>query len=154
MSPTTAANSFPGRTDSRRNRSRARLRATVSTQPPGLSGTPSRGHARNASAKASWTASSATVRSPDHRASAATAGPHSRRKTPSRLTIRGLEPRHSGQLADLDGGGGNHRREFDGVVAVSGRQQIEPGGDLGGLRERPVGEQYLAIADPHGGRRR
>jgi hypothetical protein len=34
-----------------------------------------------ASANASWTASSATVRSPDQRASAATAGPRSRRKT-------------------------------------------------------------------------
>ena len=87
LSPTTAASSFPRLEDSRRSRSSARLRATVRIHPPALSGIPSRGQARNASAKASWTASSATVRSPDQRASAATAGPHSRRKTPSRLVI-------------------------------------------------------------------
>ncbi|SHS64425.1 Uncharacterised protein [Mycobacteroides abscessus subsp. abscessus] len=83
MSSTTAASSFPGRRVSRRNRSRARFRAAVNNQPPGVSGMPSRGQVRSASAHASWTASSATVRSPDHRAMAATVGPHSRRKTPS-----------------------------------------------------------------------
>ena len=100
----TAANSFPGRAVSRRSRSRARLRATVTSHPPGLSGTPSRCQVRSASAQASWTASSAMVRSPDHRASAATAGPHSRRKTPSRLRIYSAETPASCRTSTAEAG--------------------------------------------------
>ena len=42
----------------------ARLRATVISQPPGLSGTPSAGQRSSASASASWAQSSASVQSP------------------------------------------------------------------------------------------
>src|SRR6185437_2866484 len=129
---TTAASSFPGLADSRRSRSRARLRAAVTIQPDGLAGTPSRGHVRNASVNASWTASSATERSPDHRASAATAGPHSRRKTPSRLaTRRLLEPGDTLELAQLDCRRGNHRCDLDGLVAVVAVDDVVAVGHFG-----------------------
>jgi hypothetical protein len=49
---------------SRRSRSIARLRAVVTSQPPGLSGVPSRGQRSAAMANASWTASSARSKSP------------------------------------------------------------------------------------------
>jgi hypothetical protein len=42
----------------------ARFRATVCSQPPGLPGTPSRGHRSSAAAIASWAQSSARVQSP------------------------------------------------------------------------------------------
>ncbi len=59
-------------TDARRKVSIARLRATVMSQPPGLSGTPSAGQRRKASARASWAQSSASVQSPVTRIRAAT----------------------------------------------------------------------------------
>ncbi|SLJ82574.1 Uncharacterised protein [Mycobacteroides abscessus subsp. abscessus] len=64
---------------SRRNRSSARLRATVVIQAPGLAGVPRAGQVRNASAKASCTASSAAAISPTSRATVARARPNSAR---------------------------------------------------------------------------
>ena len=71
------------RVDSRRRRSIARLRAVVKIQPAGDGGTPAVGQVRTAVTNASWTASSATSRSPKRRARVATARPESRRKTSS-----------------------------------------------------------------------
>jgi hypothetical protein len=64
---------------SRRRRSIARRRAVVMIQPAGLGGRPVSGQRRTASANASWTASSATSRSPKARASTDTARPNSSR---------------------------------------------------------------------------
>ena len=142
MSSTTAASSFPGRDGFATQSIATRLRATVTIQPPGLSGTPSRGQVRSASAKASWTASSATVRSPDQRASAATAGPHSRRKTPSRLVIqRRYSPETPASWRTSTADGRDHRRDLDRLVAVAGTQEVEAVGDFGTLDVRAVGER-------------
>ena len=67
--------SRPYRDDSRRSRSRALFRAVVVIQPPGLGGTPVAGHRSTATAKASWTASSARSISPKRRTRVATARP-------------------------------------------------------------------------------
>lgn len=57
----------------------ARLRAVVVIQAPGLSGMPRSGHVSRAAANASWTASSASSKSPRTRMRVATARPCSRR---------------------------------------------------------------------------
>src|SRR6266487_3505897 len=62
-------------------RSIARLRAAVMIQAPGFRGLPSRGQRSSAVANASWTASSASSRSPMARVRMPTAFPHSSRKT-------------------------------------------------------------------------
>lgn len=58
----------------------ARFRAVVVIQPPGFGGSPPAGHFRNASANASWTASSARSMSPKIRIRVATERPDSSRK--------------------------------------------------------------------------
>ena len=69
------------RTASRRWRSTARLPAVVMIQPAGLGGRPVRGQRSTATAKASWTASSARSMSPRRRTRTATARAYSRRNT-------------------------------------------------------------------------
>ena len=68
----------------------ARFRAVVTIQPAGLSGTPSVGHRCTAAAKASWTASSASVMSPNMRISVATAWPCASRNARSTSSIHRL----------------------------------------------------------------
>ena len=70
----------------------ARLRAVVMIQPAGLGGSPSCGHRRVATAKASWTASSATSMSPKTRTRTATARPYSSRKTRSTSAAPAIRP--------------------------------------------------------------
>ena len=59
----------------------ARLRAVITSHPPGFGGTPSRGHRSAATANASWAASSARSKSPRKPTSDASTRPHSSRKT-------------------------------------------------------------------------
>ena len=65
----------------RRSRSIAALRAVRTSQPAGLSGTPSRGQRAAAVANASWTTSSARSKSRRYPTSEARTRPHSSRKT-------------------------------------------------------------------------
>ena len=74
-----AAWCLASRWDSRRIRSIARLPAVVVSQPPGLGGTPSRGHRSTAARSASPAASSAMSMSPKRRTSEATIRPYSSR---------------------------------------------------------------------------
>src|SRR3984885_109356 len=77
----TAADSRPDLVDSRRSRSSALFLAVVTIQPPGVGGRPSDGQRSTATAKASWTASSARSMSPKTRTRVATARPELSRKT-------------------------------------------------------------------------
>ncbi len=88
----TASASLPGRVDSRRSRSSALCRAVVTIQPPGLGGRPSDGQRSTATAKASWTASSARSMSPKTRARVATARPELSRKTRATTLAPGALP--------------------------------------------------------------
>src|SRR5438034_757674 len=72
-----AAWCLASRCDSRRSQSIALRVAVVASQPPGLGGTPSRGHRSVAATNASAVASSATSRSPKRRARPATTRAHS-----------------------------------------------------------------------------
>src|SRR5205823_12611551 len=72
-----AAWCLASRCDSRRSQSIALRVAVVASQPPGLGGTPSRGHRSAAATNASAVASSATSRSPKRRARPATIRAHS-----------------------------------------------------------------------------
>jgi hypothetical protein len=134
----------------RRSTSIARLRATVMSQPPGLAGTPSAGQRSTASAIASWAQSSASVQSPVTRIRAA--------------TILGYES--AAAAAD----------RLDGHTVPNGRSSSRPPRAIGwaratsiassrsahledvvahdhllGLRERAVGDQQFAVADPYRG---
>src|SRR5215211_1159709 len=147
--------------DSRRRRSRAWLRAVVVIQPPGLGGTPSHGHLPRATAKASWTASSARSMSPKTRIRAASDRPDSSRKI--RPTSAGSSPAaasptpsglESRKRTDLDrhlDGSGDPRRPGERGVQVLGLDDVEAAQVLLGLHERPVGGHHLAACHAHHG---
>src|SRR6266508_5581838 len=148
--------------DSRRRRSMARLRAVVVIQPPGLGGSPPRGHLRKAMANASCTASSARSMSPKARMRAATDRPDSSRKiqpisassslgaaSGSRtLSGVGVIPERT-DLDRLPGGGGRLRRPGERSVEILRLDGVEAAEMLLRLRERAVGRQHLAIRHPH-----
>src|ERR671910_259723 len=159
---TSPSNSRPR--DSRRRRSRARLRAVVVIQPPGLGGSPSRGHLRKATANASCTASSATSMSPKARMRTATDRPDSSRKirpisassslgaASGSRTLLGVGP--IPERTDLDrlpDGVGGLRRPGERSVEILGLDDVEAAEMLLRLHERAVGCQHLAIRHPHDG---
>ena len=82
-----ASSSFGARRASRRSRSSALLRATVVSQAPGLSGTPSRRHESAATTTASCSASSARSMSPVRRMRVASTWPPSIRMISSSGSI-------------------------------------------------------------------
>src|SRR5215218_8426485 len=149
--------------DSRRRRSMAWLRAVVMIQPPGLGGTPSPGHLPRATAKASWTASSARSRSPKAPIRAASDRPDSSRKirptsAPSSLvaaspspTLSGLEARERPHLDRHLDGTGDPRRPTERGIQVLGLDDVEATEVLLGLHEGAVGGQHLAVGHPHHG---
>src|SRR5713101_3604367 len=142
----------------RRRLSIARFRAVVTIHPAGLGGIPSVRHRSFATTNASWTASSASVRSPKRRTSVATAWPYTSRNTLSTpgasrwaATI-GVTPsgaRHLEKWPDFDRlvdalhdlAGPSQRR-----VKVVGVDDVEPADVLLRLNERPVGHDQVAIA--------
>src|SRR6266480_945283 len=142
----------------RRRLSIARFRAVVTIHPAGLGGIPSLCHRSFATTNASWTASSASVRSPKRRTSVATAWPYTSRNTLSTpgasrwaATI-GVTPsgaRHLEKWPDFDRlvdalhdlAGPSQRR-----VKVVGVDDVEPADVLLRLNERPVGDGQVAIA--------
>src|SRR5215211_4866620 len=150
--------------DSRRRRSRAWLRAVVVIQPPGLGGTPSHGHLPRATAKASWTASSARSMSPKARIRAASDRPDSSRKirptsagsspaaaSPS-STPSGLESRERTDLDRHLDGPGDPRRPTERDIQVLGLDDVEAAQVFLGLHEGAVGGHHLAARHPyHGG---
>src|SRR5215217_3762400 len=149
--------------DSRRRRSMAWWRAVVVIQPPGLGGTPSPGHLPRATAKASWTASSARSMSPKARIRAASDRPDSSRKirptsagsspaaaSPS-PTPSGLESRKRTDLDRHLDGTGDPRRPGERGVQVLGLDDVEAAQVLLGLHERPVGGHHLAACHAHHG---
>src|SRR4051812_46279811 len=151
------------REDSRRRRSIARRRAVVMIQPAGLGGTPSAGQRAEATANASWTASSATSMSPKTRTRTATARPYSSRKTRSTSVTpvrRGAEARSRlvRERPHLDWQRRRRRRPAppcDGGVEVGRADDREAAQVLLALGERAVGHQDVAALDPqHRGRRR
>src|SRR5215211_4513009 len=149
--------------DSRRRRSMAWLRAVVVIQPPGLGGTPSRGHLPRATAKASCTASSATSMSPKARIRAASDRPDSSRKIRPTSALSSLmaalpSPTPSGlearERTDLDrhlDGPGDLRRPTKRGIQVLGLDDVEATQVLLGLHEGAVGGQHLAVGHPHHG---
>src|SRR5437764_15433918 len=89
----------------------ARLRAVVVIQAPGLGGRPDTGHRSSATAKASWTASSAMSMSPKRRTRVATLRPDSARKiaamsTDGRALFAGVVPERPDLDRSLAGHGG------------------------------------------------
>src|SRR5215211_216297 len=149
--------------DSRRRRSMAWLRAVVVIQPPGLGGTPSRGHLPRATAKASWTASSARSMSPKTPIRAASDRPDSSRKirptSPSSSLMAALpSPTPSGlearERTDLDrhlDGPGDLRRPTKRGIQVLGLDDVEATQVLLGLHEGAVGGHHLAARHTHDG---
>src|SRR5215217_9758947 len=149
--------------DSRRRRSMAWWRAVVVIQPPGLGGTPSPGHLRRATAKASWTASSARSRSPKTPIRAASDRPDSSRKirptsSPSSLTAAspsptpsGLEARERPNLDRRPDGPGDPRRPAKRGIQVLGLDDVEATEVFLGLHEGAVGGHHLAVCHPHHG---
>src|SRR3984957_13504890 len=170
----TAAASRPDRVDSRRSRSSALFLAVVTIQPPGLGGRPSDGHRSTATAKASWTASSARSMSPKTRTRVATARPELSRKTratslpaltravtaaseaagsgpdivcsaPSARRLLGVG--HVLERADLDWPAARLRAPaggLKGLVQVGGLDHPEAADLLLALGERAVGSDDLA----------
>src|SRR5215207_6786473 len=149
--------------DSRRRRSMAWWRAVVVIQPPGLGGTPSRGHLPRATAKASCTASSATSMSPKARIRAASDRPDSSRKiratsAPSILVAASPWPTPSGlesrERTDLDrhlDGTGDPRRPGERAIEVLGLNDVETAEVFLELHEGAVGGHHLAACHPHHG---
>src|SRR5215218_4378439 len=137
------------RVRSRRMRLMARLRAVVTSQAPGLAGTPSWGHRSAAIAKASWVASSARSKSPRKPISAARTRPQWSRKTSSRVVT------NTSRWADLDGatqaGRWDPRGQLDRRIQIVGLQDSVAADRLLDLDERAVGGQRLAVLHPHGG---
>src|SRR6185437_2390349 len=135
-------------------------------QPAGLGGAPSCGQRAAATAKASWTASSARSISPKERTRTATARPYCSRKTCSIAeAVRGSDsvmrsealrlvhewahldrqPDHLGELAT----------PLQRAVEVGRLDDGEPAQVLLAFGERAVGHQDLAVLAPqHGGRAR
>src|SRR5207302_7012915 len=119
---------------SRRSRSMARLRAVVVIQAPGFGGRPAAGHRSTATAKASWTASSAMSMSPKRRTRVATLRPDSARKIAAMSTPAGgrarslsgrglvLEGTHLDRRLAGHGGPGGQRQ---GLVEVGGGDDPE-----------------------------
>src|SRR5918993_3752450 len=141
--------------DSRRRRSMAWLRAAVVIQPPGLGGTPSRGHLPRATAKASWTASSARSMSPNAWIRAASDRPDSSRKirptsSPS-STLSGLESRERTDLDRHLDGFGDPGGPGERGVQVLGLDDVEAAEVFLGLHEGAVGGDNLAACHPHDG---
>src|SRR5690349_10464810 len=101
-----------------------RRRAVVMIQPAGLGGRPLSGQRLTASAKASWTASSAASMSPKTRTRTATARPYSARKT--RSISAG-----PGNGADLD-------RQSAGLGLLAG--PAERGVEVGRLDQREAAD--------------
>src|SRR5687768_6829111 len=135
-------------TFSRRMRSMARLRAVVTTQAPGVCGSPSRGQRSRAVANASCTASSASSRSPRTRVRMPTARPHSSRKTRSTSCCM---PSLLQNRSDLDCSGGtrcrDERCEPDRLVEVGKLREEDAADDLLRLGERAVRDDALAVAN-------
>src|SRR3984893_1421869 len=149
---------------SRRRRSIARLRAVVMIQPAGLGGTPMDGQRCTATAKASWTASSARSMSPKTRRSTATARPYCSRNICS-ISPRGAATSPSGlfevilERPDLDRGGarnGGLCGPGEGSVEVGDLDDPEAPDMLLALGEGTVGGEHVAVLhfdDRCGGRR-
>src|SRR5438270_3387456 len=137
---------------SRRMRSIARLRAVVMIQPAGLGGTPVDGQRCTATAKASWTASSARSMSPKTRMRTATARPYCSRN------VWSISPRCAGTPAsgldvflerpDLDRGGARHSGlggPREGGIEIGGRDDPEAADVFLALGEGTVGGEHVAI---------
>src|SRR5712691_794164 len=161
---------FSRRVRSRRSRSTALLRAVRVIHAPGFLGTPSAGHRASATAKASWTASSARSKSRRIRISVARARPPSSRKarsTTSRvsssapdrgaaLTSSWLRLRELHDRPHLDDPAPSRRDPRGGVdrlVQVVALHHVVAAELLLGLDERPVGGEALSLPNPNlGGR--
>src|SRR5215216_2915462 len=138
-------------------------RSVVVIQPPGLGGTPSRGHLPRATANASWTASSARSMSPKTPIRAASDRPDSSRKirptSPSSSLMAALpSPTPSGlearERTDLDrhlDGPGDLRRPTKRGIQVLGLDDVEATQVLLGLHEGAVGGHHLAARHTHDG---
>src|ERR1700722_1354725 len=152
---------------SRRSRSMARRRAVVMIHPAGLGGSPSAGQRWTATAKASWTASSATSMSPKLRTRTATARPYSSRNTRSTpasgkpvtaVSAPGIFPVRPVPVEERphldrqpshpdDPAAPLHRR-----VQILGLDDPEPADVLLALGVWTVGDQHLAaLVTQHGG---
>src|SRR4051812_24487223 len=144
-----SSGSLLARFRSRRSRSMARLRAVVTSQPPGLAGIPVRAQRSAAIANASWVASSATSKSPRKPISVARTRPHSSRNT---CSISVVAP----QWATLDRAVhpdcGNARGQLDRGIEVVGLEEVVPAENLLRLGERPVRNQRLPVLTADSGR--
>src|SRR3954454_15125855 len=132
---------------SRRRRSMARRRAATVSHAPGFAGTPSRGHVVSAAAYASWTASSASWKSPTWRINvASTAARSSRNARATASAVGSLKFQvHDGanlhaSVADQRDAPGDLQR----LVEIVGLDQVVAGERLLGDRERAIGELGLA----------
>src|SRR4051794_26239082 len=146
-------------------RSIARRRAVTESQAPGLSGTPSRGQVATAAANASWTASSASWKSPTCRISVASTAARSSRNARS-MSADGssgpvrprspIGPTSAPDRPDLDraiGGAGDLLRPLERAVEIGRLDHEVAREQLLRLGERPVGDLRLAVAHPDGRRR-
>ena len=139
------SSTFRAKVRSRRMRSIAPLRAVATIHAPGDRGVPSRGQRSTALAKASWTASSARVRSPRTRVRIASARGHSSLNVASSDVV--TAPRWAGsERAGLRGG--DERGDADRLVEVRERRHEQPADLLLRLGERPVRDHALAVDDP------
>src|SRR2546421_472086 len=118
---------------------------------------PPRVQSVSATTKASWTASSATSKSPVRRMRVATARPRSSRNRRSTTPCSCLSGGDVKDGTDLDRpvlGPGDLRGPLDGLVQVLAGEDVEAAELLLRLGEGPVGRGNLAVTHPHGRRRR
>src|SRR5207237_2490782 len=121
-------------------------------------GTPLRGQCSRASAKASWTTSSAASRSRTIRATEETTRAYSRRKTSATRACRGSTRPHGTSHRpdgpDLDVAAVAQRQllgPLDGLVLRVALDQVVAAEGFLGLGERPVGDLRLARLEPDPG---
>src|SRR5438876_4165144 len=151
---------LPRKAMSRRTRSIALLRPTLTSQARGLEGGPS-GQRASAMANASCRASSARSKSPTRRISVASTRPASLRKMVSTslgvmayATPRSVVDPDRPDFDRAVPGARNPCRDRQCRIEILGLDQVIAAKLLVGLRERPVGGEGLAVAHPHRGRRR
>src|SRR3984893_1894835 len=139
----------------RRRMSMARRRAVVINHAPGLSGMPCSGHFSSAATRLSWTTSSARLKSPSARTSAAVSRPASSRKTAATAApvalrvcsvVRVVD--HGPHLDDAPIASTRprlgHRERFVEILHLDDRKTAD---DLLRLDERTVGDDRLAVLE-------
>src|SRR5438874_437855 len=138
-----------------RSRSMARLRAVVISHAPGRSGMPSSGHVSRAARRLSWTTSSAMSKLPMIRTRAPVSLAASSRKmatSAASVAVRvSVRPSSFHSRPYLDGTGRPRLGHLERLVEILDLDDGEAANYFLRLHKRPVGDDWLAVVEPHGG---